>query len=216
MAGPKTRPTNNFHCFEGAGYGFWKAIAQGKRPTGLMASPDGYALDYLKDVDGSIVQNGGMFAPQEVKMRPGTYFRFFGTTTKNVYGAASSMAGGWWLDYDNFLKIGDWADQHDVSLARAAQALLVIPKEWHDCGYVGRARLTATLKAWVGKGKPATGSISPDSAQRDKVKSPVTMAPAHLEMKQYFVPGERSLLSTCFELVNTQQVIRKDARLGRV
>jgi hypothetical protein len=42
------------------------------------------------------------------------------------------------------------------------------------------------------------------------------MAPAHLEMKQYFVPGERSLLSTCFELVNTQQVIRKDARLGRV
>lgn len=216
MAGPKTRPTDNFHCFEGAGHGFWKAIAQGMRPTGMTSSPDGYALDYAKDVDGSIVHNGGMFAPQEVKMHPGNYFRFFGTTSKNVYGAGSSMAGGWWLDYDNFLKVADWAEQHDVSLARAAQALLVIPKEWHDCGYVGRARLKTTMKAWVGKGKPATGSISPDSAARDKATTPVTMAPAHLEMKQYFVPGERALLGTCFELVNSQQVIRKGASLPRV
>ncbi|WP_298260422.1 hypothetical protein [uncultured Litoreibacter sp.] len=216
MAGPKTRPDNNFHCFEGAGYGFWKAIAQGMRPTGMSNSPDGYQLDYAKDVDGSIVHNGGMFAPQEVKLKPGNYFRFFGTASKNVYGAKSSMAGGWWLDYDNFVKVGAWAEEHDISLARAAQALLVIPKEWHDCGYVGRARLSTTMKAWVGKGKPATGSISPDSAKRDKATTPVTTAPTHLEMKQYFVPGERELLKGCFKLLNSQQVIRKGTGLPQV
>lgn len=208
MAREKTRPQDNYHCFEGMGRPFWLSIAQGMQPQGMSGGPDGYTLDMARDVDGAIVQNGGMYAPQETKLSVGTYFRFFGTVAHNLYGAGGGMSGGWWLDVDNYVKVCDWAEEHDVPLAKAAQALLVIPKEWHDCGYVGRARLTRSMKAWVGKGKPATGSISPDSALRTPGTA-VSTAFKHLELKQYFVPGERDLIAAAFQKVSTAQVTRK-------
>ena len=76
------------------------------------------------------------------------------------------MSGGWWIDYENLLKVQSFAEACDYSLARAAGMLLAIPREWGDCGYLGCATLLKPMKAFVGKGKPATGRISPDSARR--------------------------------------------------
>ncbi len=211
----KTRPADNFHCFNGVGRPYWRAFAEGKVVSDVQSGPMGTSIQLkTEELDGFAIQNGGIERPQEDRMPAGNYYRFFGTITNNRSGAASAMAGAWWLDYENFLKIRSWAEKLDISLSRAAQTLLAIPNEWGDCGYLGRATLTVKLKAWVGKGKPATGSISPDSKMRDPAKDPVTLSPAHLEMKQYFVPGGRDLLGQFFRVEWTKQVLHKGADLS--
>lgn len=213
MSNSKTRPANNFHCFEGVGRPYWRAVAAGQTPTGVRQGPMGSSIDLKVDDDGFVLQNGGMVTPQEAKMMPGRYFRFFGTVAHNRFGAGSALAGGWWLDFENALKVVDWAERFDMSVAQAAQRLLVIPKEWHDCGYLGAATLTTSMKVWLGKGKPATGSVSPHNATRRDRGIAVQTAPALLEVKQLFVPGERALLSRFFKPEQSVSVIHKGTRL---
>lgn len=212
MSGPKTRPTDNFHCFEGLGRPWWQAIARGHRPVSVRQNPQGSAIDLAIEDDGCVVQNGGMQTPQETKMRPGPYWRFFGTIDHNRYGAASMMSGGWWIDYETAVTVADWADRFGLTMAKAAQQLLVIPNEWQDCGYAGRAELTVTMKAWVGLGKPATGPLSPDNATRRDRGVGVMAAPPATEIKQFYVPGPRSLLGKAFRFDRAVQVIRPGAR----
>jgi hypothetical protein len=212
MTAPKTRPTNNFHCFEGLGRPWWQSIARGHRPTGVKQGPQGARIELQMEDDGCVVQNGGMVHPQEAKMRPGWYWRFFGTIDHNKYGAASMMSGGWWIDYETARTVVDWADRHGLTMAQAAQQLLVIPNEWQDCGYAGRAELAVTMKAWVGLGKPATGSLSPDNAARRGQGVALQAAPPATEIKQYFVPGSRALLGQVFRFDRAEQVIRHGAR----
>lgn len=210
MTGVKSRPTDNFHCFEGMGRPFWHSIAQGMKPSGISTGPMGATVDLIVEGDGFAVQNGGIRNPQETKLQPGVYFRFFGTIAHNRYGAKSSMAGGWWVDFENALAIKTWAVRFDLSLAQAAQALLVIPSGWHDCGYVGRGRLRTAMKAWVGHGKPATGSLSPDNAGRRQAGAAVQVAPPAQSLKQYFVPGDRTLIASVFDFDAPQQVIARN------
>lgn len=205
--------TNNFHCFTGVGLMFWNSIARGIPVSHVRSGQHGTSLVHPKDVDGFAVQNGGMNTPQIVKMNPGNYYRFFGTISNNQYGAGSSMAGGWWIEYETYVALTDYAGQRDTSLAKAAQQLLVIPNEWHDCGYVGKARLKVPMKAFVGTGKPATGSVSPASSGREAAGISVQTSPGHLEIKQWFVPGSRELLGQAFDVIWTQQVIKKGITL---
>ncbi len=210
MTGAKTRPANNFHCFEGVGRPYWLSIARGMKPSGISTGPMGASVDLVEESDGFAVQNGGMHTPQETKLQPGVYFRFFGTIAHNRYGPKSAMAGGWWVDFENALAIKDWAQRFDLSLAQAAQALLVIPPGWHDCGYVGRGRLQVAMKAWVGHGKPATGSLSPDNAARTGAGVPVHAAPPAQSLKQYFIPGDRSLIAQVFTFDTPVRVIARN------
>ena len=219
----KTRPENNFHCFEGAGLPYWRSIAEGHTPIGdpglkpgelePAQGPDGSWWEFKQDIDGYILQNGGIALPQETKLNPGIYFRFFGTITHNTRGANGGMSGGWWIDYENLAKIQNFAERSDYSLARAATMLLIIPKEWHDCGYVGCAQLGKQMKAFVGKGSPATGTISPANAMRDPSRNPVMIGSPYLDMKQYFVPGSRDEISTAFKCLWTKPVIKPGIRV---
>jgi hypothetical protein len=198
---------NNFHYLDGLGAAYWSSIARGQRPTAVRVGRMGATIDFASDTDGFVIQNGGMYNPQPTKMLPGSYFRFFDTISHNRFGTAAFTGGGWWVAYECYLKIAEWAEAYDLSLAKAASRLLVIPAEWGDCGYVGKARLTTPMKAFVGKGKPATGSVSPDSAERASGKVPIQMAVTHLDIKQYLVPGTRALLGQVFTVVGTEQVL---------
>lgn len=195
----KTRPQDNEHCFRGLGRQFWRDRARGFRPS-IVNGRDGYRIDHdseagvlgpaVSNADGFAYQNGGIERPQETAMRPGSYLRFCDSRRKH-------WIGNWWLDYDHFSLIRAWAVEHDLSLAAAAQRCLVIPAEWGDCGRLVRAGLNRRLRAYVGKGKPATATVSPFNAQRTS-RQPVVMPPAGLEIKQWFVPGDPSLLSRVF------------------
>jgi hypothetical protein len=210
----KSRPENNFHCFEGVGLPYWRSIAQGHSPIGSEPAqgPQGTWWEFKEDVDGYVLQNGGLAFPQETKLNPGMYFRYFGTISHNVYGADGGMSGGWWIDYEDLVKIEKFADKNDYSLAKAATMLLVIPKEWHDCGYLGCAHLGKQMKAFVGKGKPAAGNISPASAMRDRSTSVIQGLP-HLDIKQYFVPGSRDEIAAAFRKEWVKQVIKPGIEL---
>ena len=127
------------------------------------------------------------------------------------------MAGGWWVDFENALAIKEWAQRFDLSLAQAAQALLVIPPEWHDCGYVGRGRLKTAMKAWVGHGKPATGTLSPDNAARRTTGAHLHAAPAAQSLKQYLhaLADELSETATTDEALY-HLVFRREIEAGLV
>jgi hypothetical protein len=209
MPGPKTRPENNDHCFTGVGRQYWEAIADGKSVQGLLRGPDGSRLDLLMDSDGRAMNNGGMYPKQITRMPPKIYYRFFGTVAHNRFGAEGCMAGGWWIEADAYFATVALAKARDVPLNKAAQAMLVIPDGWHDCGYVGKAVLTRKLKAWVGKGKPATSSVSPYNPDRNPDTDPIVAPPPGEEVKQWFVPGDRALLGRFFDVQGVVQCIKK-------
>ena len=201
--------TDNVHCFEKPERAYWLAIAQGFRPLGEPSA--GGKLEFAHDDpeydDGCVAQNGGIFSPQETRMRAGVYIRFFDTTTMVKFGPAGGMSGGWWVNYETYQMIIDWAEDHDLSIAQAAQRLIVLPRAWSDAAYMGAAFLSGRMKAWVGKGKPATGKMSPHNLARmagpGREKTPMIASPPHLEIKQFYVPGGREIISKMFEIRTT-------------
>jgi hypothetical protein len=153
---------------------------------------------YAADTDGMAIQNGGINRPQEARMRPGIYYRFFSSQAFNAHGAKALTAGGWWLDFEGYHAIRSKASRDATSLAQAARWVLAIPPGWGDCAFVGKAMMESHVKAYVGTAKPAADGISPHSALRDRRAQPVYM-PAPLDVaKQWFVPGERDLLQGVF------------------
>lgn len=206
----KTRPKDNEHCFRGLGRQFWRDKALGFRPS-IVNGRDGYHIEYdteskvlgpdVPNADDFAYQNGGIARPDETAMRPGTYLRFCDSRRKY-------WVGNWWLDYDHFSLIRAWAIERDLSLAAAAHRCLVIPTEWGDCGRLVKAGLNRRLRAYVGKGKPATATVSPHNAQRT-ASQPVVLSPAELEIKQWFVPGEPALLSRFFGLEGSLDAFRE-------
>ena len=179
---------------------------------GLRSGPTGSWWELKEDADHFAVQNGGLHNPLEVHMSTGQYyFRFFGSTVMNLHGAEAGMSGWWWIDYETFDQIRTFANRLDWPLSRAASHLLVVPNEWSDCAYVGRALLSRAMHAFAGKGKPASPGMSPDSALRRESGIPVMAGAPHLEIKQYFVPGERELLSAAFQPAGLYHVIKARA-----
>ena len=213
----KTRPNNNHHCFAGAGLLYWSAIARGFQPKGdqrqgnaeLLFGPDGIRLDLQNDIDGYAVQNGGMYNPQPEHLHVGqAYYRFIGSVDKNRFGAASCLTGAWWFGHETFLDIRAFAQRLGWPLGRAGGHLLIVPKEWQDCAYIGRAILELPMKAFSGKGKPATGGGSPDNAQRRDNGWTVAIGAPHLAIKQYFVPGGSGIIGRAFSKDSINHVIK--------
>ena len=95
MAKQKTRPQNNFHCFEGVGLPYWRSIAEGHAPMGTEPAqgPEGSRWEFKQDIDGYLLKNGGLVFPQQTKLNLGTYFRFFGTVAHNTRGAGGGIVG---------------------------------------------------------------------------------------------------------------------------
>lgn len=211
---PKTRPNDNVHCFNGLGRRYWQLKARGFAPE-IVNGPEGYRVmqrterevlgqNGPENADAFAYQNGGMRHPQETTMRPGTYLRFH--DSKSTW-----WVGGWWIDYENYTKIRHFAQTWDVPIAVGARECLAIPTEWGDCGRLVLAGLNRRLGAYVGKGKSATGTVSPFNAARDPAQQRTYLPPQHLEIKQWFVPGEGSQLADFFEKRDSFNVLLKGA-----
>lgn len=207
----------NDHCFEDSNRQFWLDQALGFSTVEILDSRDQRQFYFLeREDDGFFAQNGGIQRPQEVKIRRGqTMVRFMSASAYQRF-QANGLMGGWWMDYDGFCGLRAFAHQHEHSLAEAANILLAIPAEWSDCAYVGKAEVLTTLRAWVGQGKPATGSISPGRApslmpgkggsrlEWEASGASLHAPPPSLEVKQYFIPGKRELLSSAFNIINVE------------
>lgn len=135
-------------------------------------------------------------------MPPAIYYRFTSSREGNTF-------GNWWLDAESYYTIRSFAQDNDLRLSMAAQRCLIIPAQWGDCGRLIKALLSRQLKAYVGKGKPATGTISPDSKLRDPKSDPVLIAPTHLQIKQWYVPGKPADLQQAFQVKKSIGVLTK-------
>lgn len=215
-AAGKSRPQDNEHCFRGMGLKLWSARARGFEPVGEMRSgPRGSWWNLASDEDGYAVQNGGLSNPRKDRMHVGQYyFRFIGSIARNTKGVAAGMSGWWWIDCETMIAIRNYAERLDWPISRSAAHLLIIPKEWSDCAYLGRAMLLKRMYAFTGKGKPAAGTVSPDSALRRTSGTSVMIGAGHLEIKQYFVPGERDLIAEAFQPLSLDHVTAPGARLS--
>ena len=204
--GDKTRQIDNFHCFRGAGFVYWRAKASGLQPSReTRASPDGHAFDYAADVDGYATNNGGILMPAETTLGLRKLFRFYPSTGKAKY----AIGGNWWQDLDALKVMTSYALDHNMTLSRAAQLLLIIPNDWGDCANILIAKPTVVLKAFVGKGAPVAISQKGKSTSPDGKRAAGTAiyaaAPGN-NLEQIYLPGEPALLSHVLQEVATHHI----------
>ncbi len=121
---------------------------------------------------------GGILMPKPISLSVGhRYYRFASSTTARD----SQVGGGWWIDYENFRLIEDYARQFDYSLTESARLFLSLPVEWTRVDRLVSAILEQPLKAYAGEGKPVrSGGDSPDANW-----TPMQ----HRKAKQMFIPG---------------------------
>lgn len=152
-------------------------------------------------------QNGGMSQVQQVHLSPGqTYYRFCDAArfAKDPAGAAS---GGWWIDYEVFLRIRnaardsatmrDYAARHgQAGLSYAAKLYLAVPYEWGDCGAIVVAQLKTRLDAFRGRGLTAylDGTDPRDGGAKYSPMQDATIS-------QLYIPELRSHFATAFTIV---------------
>lgn len=211
--------TNNFSCFQGVEYQYWSKRAEGYNPN-IVTSPDGvaslqYDFESSHEPSPAVTQNGGISFPQETKLKNQLYFRFVSTKNYSDYGRTGFLGGNWWIDYDTLNSMRIWAQEHDVPLSQAAKLLLILPDSFSDAAFLGAALRRAEIRAFVGKGKPASDDFSPDSPLRKDYQKALHAGLPHLEVKQYFVPGKPKLLEAMFQYQWSGPVGRKSDTLPR-
>lgn len=108
-------------------------------------------------------------------------YRFIDTSAGSPESGAS---GPWWLEYEYFMKIKQFALQHGYSLSYAARLFVAILYEYNEVNGFVRAEVIQPLGCWKGRGKQVR------SAGKDSRDLP-TMTPMQSihEIYQLYVPG---------------------------
>jgi hypothetical protein len=146
----------NRDCFTDAKQSHYFMIARGFNVGRFDASNP-------TTVDGSYPKNGGMTNPARIHLAVGTrYFRFCDTKRANK-DFMREAAGGWWVDYEVFGRMRDFAKRHahiqdfagrqgQSALSYAVKLHMAVPYEWGDSGVLVSALLTSRLDAYKGLG----------------------------------------------------------------
>ena len=197
-------PLDNHHCFKGMGLTIWRDRARGLQPLDTQSGPQGHRVVYQTDPnDGFAMQNGGIAIPIADLLHNRPMIRFMPASRP----ATSGLAGNWWLDLDAYPVISGYAHNQRLTLAEAAQRLLVVPKEWSDCGQMLVVRPKVPLMCYRGKGKPvalkAGKDISPDGRRQPGTR--LYDAPQGTNLEQIFLPGERPFLPNWLQLLSSHR-----------
>lgn len=125
--------------------------------------------------DGQVKNNGGIFNPQpdDVALKHRLY-RLASSQSSEV----AQKAGGWWISYEDFRKIQQFAQQHGYRFDHAARLFLALPYEWSRLDRLVTAYVVRPLRAYFGKGKTA------NSAKDGKF-----IPNQHNAVKQMYIPG---------------------------
>jgi hypothetical protein len=130
--------------------------------------------------EGQVVGTGGISMPKETDLAVGQrYYRFASSTSSR----ASQVGGGWWIEYEAFKTIEQFANRHRYSLSEAARLFLALPYIWTRVDRLVSAILEVPLRAYSGHGKPAQGSTA--SKRTDGTWIPMQ----HQPVRQLYIPG---------------------------
>lgn len=130
--------------------------------------------------DGQAVGTGGIAMPQPTRLPSGQYYyRFASSTTSR----AAQVGGGWWIDFEAFNTIRQFAAGNAYRLKDAARLILALPYDWTKVDIQIRAFLRSPLRAYTGLGKVAQGrGGGPNDTD--------TWTPAqHVTVRQLYIPG---------------------------
>ncbi len=130
--------------------------------------------------DGQAVGTGGMQLPQATRLPTGQYYYRFASSASTRH---AQFGSGWWLDFENFSLIRRFADQHGYTLREAARLMLALPYAWTQVDLQLRALLREPLRAYIGAGKPAQGTV--EGADRGTRWIPTQ----HVVVRQLYIPG---------------------------
>ncbi len=153
----------NIDCFTGPDSLRYRLAAQGFDPN-VEAGP----------------RNGGLIKMNRVHMDVGQNYYRFCDAARFTKDEAQAMGGGWWIDYETFDIIREFARRHQHirdfgasggrqgGLAYSAKLHLAVPYEWGDCGAVVCASLHDRLDAYKGWGDTAylTGNDTRDGGAK--------------------------------------------------
>ena len=150
---------------------------QGNRGVRFQLGALGYKVpDDVRNQPGP--KNGGMTKMDRVHLSVGQdYYRFCDSTKFNKDWRAAA-AGPWWMEFETFNIIREFARKHKhirdfahehgkTGLSYSAKLHLAIPFEWGDCNAVVCARLTKRIDAWKGWGDIVRLSDPPAAGKKD-------------------------------------------------
>lgn len=154
----------NDHCFAQP---HWRVIAQGFRPEPWFG-------------ESLAVGTGGIRNPQPMHLAAGHYYYRFGSSKVP---REAQLSSGWWLEFDEFIKIRSFAQEHEYSIGEAARLMLALPHAWTRADVLVKALLCVPLKAYAGEGKPAQG------AKNGTDKGTAWVPTQHIKVRQLYIPG---------------------------
>jgi len=130
--------------------------------------------------DGQAVGTGGIANPQPTRLPVGHYYYRFASSSAS---RASRFGGGWWVDFENFSLVRQFAAANGYALRDAARLMLALPYAWTRVDQLVRAMLREPLRAYAGQGKVAQGSA--EGADRGTRWIPTQ----RVRVRQLYVPG---------------------------
>lgn len=145
----------------------WRVIAQGFRTESWYA-------------DGQAVGTGGILAPQPTRLPAHAYYYRFASSTSS---RSAQLGGGWWLDFEAFRTVSQFATDHGYRLKDAARLLLALPYDWTKVDLLVKALLRVPMRAYTGVGKPAQGGKGGADAGTRWIPS------QRVQVRQLYIPG---------------------------
>lgn len=152
-------------------------------------------------ISGTGLPNGGIIDLEKITLETGTTLVRFGGFPKMYqreiddyvdggarYFGPQVASGEWWLDWENYLAVQDYADLKRESVTYALRETCAVPLEWSDMSFVVQAVSRSPLSAYKGYGRAAnfrdkagrlTERINPSAGDKPLIK-------------QLFIPGLNS------------------------
>lgn len=117
---------------------------------------------------------GGITIPRPLDLPVGhKYYRFASGTSPR----SAQVGGGWWIDFENYNTIRQYAQLHQLRLSYAARLFLALPVDWTRVDRLVSAVLELPLRAYAGKGAVAIA--------KGEKWTPIQ----HLPVRQFYIPG---------------------------
>jgi hypothetical protein len=166
--------------------------ARGESGSAALVGPDGQVI--------ATVSNGGIAGPVETTLVEGTFIARIGSkrlVRPDRYGVlrpavnlsnrglfATTAAGEWWLDRDNYARVRAFAQHKGVGLPVAVRLLCCVPLEWSDLDMIVEATLKQPLRVYRGLANAA-------HVKAGKFTESLPPIPDHRgqQVEQLFIPG---------------------------
>ena len=155
---------------------------------------------YFSARGGMVERNGGIENPNRTRLFTGVYYyRFVDLQAP----PENQQGGGWWMDFDQLMKIMVACPSRGLNLSQMARAFLAVPWEWNHADGIVQAVVKAPLDAYEGRGRPVVRGKTYTAGQSVDGGGNY---PGNPDVIQLYIPEIRTLWQDAFSHVKVQPV----------